>query len=289
MTAPPDPRGRLVAVDGRRMHLVEAGPKGAGPTVLLEAGSFGFSADWAVVQKKLAELGVRSLAYDRAGLGLSDPGPLPRDGLAIVGDLEKLFAVVGEAGPFVIVGHSMAGLHIQLFAGRNRDKVAGLVFVDAVTPEVADDPLIQRGWIQYAWLSELIARTAALGLLKPLRPWGDHIGLTLEAIPAKRRAFGEAAHNRTAADEVAAWRTTVEQTRAAGPLDRRWPMAVVTAGLARGFERQRRLQVEPAIRSAHGCWEQVDSARHASLIGVRFANAVVRAIMCVNEAATNSG
>jgi pimeloyl-ACP methyl ester carboxylesterase len=285
----PAPRGRMVVVDGRRMHLVEAGPKEARPLVLLEAGSFGFSADWAVVQEKLAGLGLRSLAYDRAGLGLSDPGPLPRDGLAIVGDLEKLLTTIGEAGPFIIVGHSMAGLHIQLFAGRNRDKVAGLVFVDAVTPEVADDPLIERGWIQYAWMSELVAQGAALGLLTPIRRWGDHIGLTPEATPTKRWSFGEAAHNRVSADEIVQWRTTVAQSKAAGPLDPRWPMAVVTAGRARGFEPQRRLQLEPATRSAHGYQEQVDKAQHASLIGVRFADAVVRAIVHVNEAAINSG
>ena len=66
---------------------------------MLEAGSFGFSADWAAVQARLAAEGLRSLAYDRAGLGLSDPGPEPRDSQAIVGDLEALLAALGETGP----------------------------------------------------------------------------------------------------------------------------------------------------------------------------------------------
>ncbi|MGH6957440.1 MAG: alpha/beta hydrolase, partial [Caulobacteraceae bacterium] len=70
-------RGRRVGIeDGRRLRLVEAGPASSPrPLVLLEAGSFGFSADWAAVQEKLAAEGLRSLAYDRAGLGGSDPGP----------------------------------------------------------------------------------------------------------------------------------------------------------------------------------------------------------------------
>ena len=47
--AAPAPRGEFATLDGRRMHLVRAGPSGvessgAGPLVLLEAGSFGFSA-----------------------------------------------------------------------------------------------------------------------------------------------------------------------------------------------------------------------------------------------------
>jgi len=135
----PDPRGAFLTVDGRHMHVVTAGPPGGAPLVLLEAGAFGFSADWAVVQARLAARALRSLAYDRAGLGLSDPGPSPRDGLAIAYDLERLLAEAGEAGPYLLVGHSMAGLHTQLFAGRNRDRIAGLVLVDAITPLMARD------------------------------------------------------------------------------------------------------------------------------------------------------
>ena len=65
-------RGQMVDIGGRSLRMVCAGPdRGAStnPTVLLEAGAFGFSADWAVVQGQLADLGVRSCAYDRAGLG----------------------------------------------------------------------------------------------------------------------------------------------------------------------------------------------------------------------------
>src|SRR5580658_5794303 len=89
-----DPRGRVVEIgDGRRLRAVTEGPDASRrPLVVLEAGSFGFSADWAAVQAKLAAEGLRSLAYDRAGLGVSDPGPMPRDSNAIVGDLEILLA-----------------------------------------------------------------------------------------------------------------------------------------------------------------------------------------------------
>ena len=79
------PRGRMAEVGGeRRLRYVPAGPDASPrPLVLLEAGSFGFSADWAAVQAKLAAAGLRSIAYDRAGLGVSDPGPMPRDSIAM--------------------------------------------------------------------------------------------------------------------------------------------------------------------------------------------------------------
>ncbi len=141
MSKPLAMRGEMVDIGGRRLHLICEGPKASGqPTVLFEAGAFGFSADWGVVQDKVAAQGLRACAYDRAGMGLSDPGPGPRDGLAVAGDLEKLLKAAHEDGPFIIVAHSMGGLYARLFANRNPDKIAGLVLVDAATPESTDTP-----------------------------------------------------------------------------------------------------------------------------------------------------
>ena len=280
----PPPRGEFVEVDGRRMHIVRAGPASAGPLVLLEAGSFGFSADWAVVQAGLAALGRRSLAYDRAGMGLSQAGPAPRDGLAIVDDLERLLAAAGEAGPLILVGHSMAGLHVHLFAGRNRGRVQGLVLVDAVTPTVAADPTVRRGAAQYVNLSRVAAWAASKGALGLVNPFGDMIGLTPEAAPHKRWAFGDPAHNRTAADEVIEWERTVTQAAAVGPLDPKWPVVVVTAGPAPMYFKPRAIQADPAFRARLGYVENVRSASHAGLIGRRHAQAVVRAIDFVQKA-----
>jgi pimeloyl-ACP methyl ester carboxylesterase len=280
----PPPRGEMIDIGGRRLHVVRAGPA-VGQPVLLEAGSFGFSADWAAVQARLAGAGVRSIAYDRAGMALSDPGPQPRDGRAIVGDLEALLAALGEAGPFVVAGHSMAGLHIHHFAARHPGMIAGLVFVDAITPELAADAWVQRGAAHYANLSRAAASAARLGLLRLASPWGDRIGLPEPAGRDKRWAFGDAAHNRTAAQEVVAWEATVAQSAGAGTLDPAWPVAVVVAGPARPGGRQRAIQSTPADASPRGWFERVPGAQHASLVGERYGEAVVRAILHVRGAA----
>ena len=283
---PPAPRGAFVTVDGRRLHVVRAGPdQSRDPLVVLEAGSFGFSADWAVVQEKLAALGVRSLAYDRAGMGLSDPGPAPRDSLAIVSDLEKLLAAVGEAGPIILAGHSMAGLHVHLFAGRNPDRIAGIVLVDAVTPNVAVDPVVHRGAAQYVNLAKVVAWAAENGLMRLLSPFGDMIGLSGEAAAHKRWAFGDAGHHRVSADEIIQWNAAVEQAAAVGPLDPKWPVVVVTAGPAPLYLRPRAIQADPAWKAARGYVENVRKATHASLVGRQHADAVVRAIEFVRKAA----
>jgi pimeloyl-ACP methyl ester carboxylesterase len=274
----PPPHGEMIDIGGRRLHLVRAGLPPTLPTILLEAGSFGFSADWSVVQAQLARRGLASLAYDRAGLGHSDPGPAPRDGLAVAQDLERLLAVVAPFGPIVYVGHSMAGLHAYLFAGRNPERIAGLVLVDAVTPMAAADPTVRRMTAHYVRFSKAAAWAAAAGLVRPFAPLGDTIGLTREGAALKRWAFAHAAHNRAAADEVVQWDAAAEQALAMGPLDPDWPVAVVTAGPGALPPSRRALMDAPALASRHGLRTHVAAANHASLLGRDHADAVVRAI-----------
>lgn len=281
-------RGEMVDIGGgRRMHLICEGPKGAGPTVLFEAGAFGFSADWGVIQERVAAQGLRACSYDRAGLGLSDPGPAPRDGLAVVGDLEKLLAAAHEDGPFILVGHSMAGLYLRLYASRNPGKVAGVVLVDATTPEAIDDPHVRAFETQFNRASQLASFGASMGLYAPLAgTWfGDKIGLTPAASAEKRRAFASARHNRWAAAEVREWIPTAEEARAGGGFDPEWPVAVVVAGPGHRRTGYKALQFEPARRSRHGYTEVVEQGGHATLLGVKFADHVVRAIDFVRDAA----
>jgi pimeloyl-ACP methyl ester carboxylesterase len=280
-------RGRMIDIGGRSLHLVCAGPAGSGPVVVFEAGAFGLSADWGAVQARLAAQGVRSCAYDRAGLGRSDPGPGPRDGLAIAGDFEKLLAASGEPGPCIFVGHSMAGLYGRLFAGRNPDKVAGLVLVDAATPEAADLPQARK-WIgRFAGASRLAGWGAATGLYIPLSPWmGDRIGLPLEAARDKRRAFASARHNRWSAEEVAQWLAASKQAAALPGYDPAWPVAVVTAGPEAGREAWKRVQTAPARASRYPWIAHVDGAGHATLLGAGHADEIVKAILFVRAAAT---
>jgi pimeloyl-ACP methyl ester carboxylesterase len=85
---------------------------------------------WSDLRSLVASF-ARVCVYDRAGLGRSDPGPLPRTSSAIVEDLERLLALSGEPAPYVLVGHSFGGLNVRLFASRHPEQVAGLVLVDA--------------------------------------------------------------------------------------------------------------------------------------------------------------
>ena len=285
-------RGEMVDIgEGRRMHLICEGPRSKAPTVLFEAGAFGFSADWGVVQDRASAKGYRACAYDRAGMGLSDPGPAPRDGLAIAGDLERMLAAAHEDGPFILVGHSMAGLYLHLFANRNPGKVAGLVLVDATTPEATANPAVTQFVTHFVRGSHLASFGARMGLYAPIAgTWfGDKIGLTPAASAEKRRAFASPRHNRAAAAEVEQWIRSAEEGRASGPLDPDWPVAVITAGSGHRRLGYQALQFEPAHLSRHGRAENVPAAGHASLLGQRFADHVVSAIDFVRDAAAARG
>lgn len=272
-------RGQLVDIGGRRLRAVRAGPTSDRPLIVLECGAFGCAADWAVVQERLAAKGLASVAYDRAGLGFSDPGPEPRDGRAIAADLAAMLGKLGESGPFVMVGHSMAGLMLRVFVPHHRDQVLGVVLVDAVTPEMMDVRAAALGVHAYRGAMKLVGLWSGAGFMRPVSlVIGDLIGLEGEASTEKRRIYGSATHTRWAAEEVLNWPRTATQGREAGTFDPDLPVAVVTAGAARMSAALKALQVVPAQASRHGYVDHVRGANHASLLGKNFADPIVTGV-----------
>jgi len=252
-----------------------AGPKSRQPTVWMEAGAFGLAADFAAIQEKLAAKGVRSCAYDRAGLGWSDPGPAPRDSRAIADDLAKLMAASGETGPFILMAHSMAGLHVRLFAAEHPEQVAGLVLIEAATPEMIDDPRMKGFLKTFTAISDVAAVSARLGTTLPLYyAAGDRIGLPPQGSAEKRHAYVSARHASTAAAEVRLWRQSSAQAQAAAPFDPRWPVAVIVAG-GRGEDDPRRA---PEKASHAGAFETVAGSSHTSVLGERYGDSAVRGV-----------
>jgi pimeloyl-ACP methyl ester carboxylesterase len=112
----------------RRLNLLIAG-EGA-PTVIFAPGLNGATLHWARVQHAVA-LRTRTVAFDKAGIGFSDPGPMPRTAAAIVEDLRAALSAAGFGPPYLLVGHSAGGLQMRLFAFRYPQEVVGMVMVDS--------------------------------------------------------------------------------------------------------------------------------------------------------------
>jgi pimeloyl-ACP methyl ester carboxylesterase len=208
-TSPPPPptsdeltAGVRVDIGGRALFIQCSNLAAPGPAVILEAGLAADHRTWAQVQPAVAS-SARVCSYDRAGLGQSDPGPLPRDAARAAQDLAALLAAARVSGPYVLVAHSFGGLFARRFAADNPDAIAGVVLVEAV----------HEDW----WASALAALPPPTeGESERLRGFRDFLQGTV-ADP-ERNAEGV---------DIPA---SAAQAGAAGTLDSR-PLVVLTAGV----------------------------------------------------------
>lgn len=127
------PTGTLVDAGGRKLHIVCAG-QGA-PAVIFESSGLSSSTEW---EKLLPEVGKehRACAYDRPGMGWSEPVSGERTASDFVEELRGALTAAGEKPPYVLVGHSAGGALVRAFAAAHPSDVAGLVLVDSATASV---------------------------------------------------------------------------------------------------------------------------------------------------------
>ena len=124
--------GQLVEIGGYRMHIRCTGQ--GTPTVILDSGLGDSYISWHKVQPQIAQF-TRVCSYDRAGLGYSDSGPRHRGSKDIAEELHTLLQNAGIPSPYILVGHSMGGYDVRLYASLYRNEVVGMVLVDASHPE----------------------------------------------------------------------------------------------------------------------------------------------------------
>lgn len=211
----------------RRLNLLIAG-EGA-PTVIFAPAAGASTFQWRRVQHPISAR-TRTVAFDNAGFGFSDPGPLPRTASAMVNDLRAALKAKGIAPPYVLVGWSLGGLVMRLFAFRHPHEVVGMVMVDSTTEHQARRWFEATGDHRFDGREELafrrklmrLERLARAGALAPGTPEYDEFGLPWPTLtPAVNAAFkaqltspgryragrSETAHlMSTSSDEVAAAR-----------------------------------------------------------------------------------
>ncbi|HEY1094453.1 MAG TPA: alpha/beta hydrolase [Glycomyces sp.] len=127
--------------DGVPIHVETAGPDDADLTVVFVHGYMQDMATFYFQRKAVAEaersgVSMRAVLYDQPGHGKS--GPLPRTEYGIddlAGVLHDVLAAVAPRGPLVLVGHSMGGMTIQVFARlyepEFRERVKGVAFLSS--------------------------------------------------------------------------------------------------------------------------------------------------------------
>lgn len=131
VAAQPAPTVETIA--GRRVESVTLRNPASPFVVVFEAGSRGTVDKWGRMLEGVSR-DATVFAYNRPGYGNSDVATTPRDGRTIVEELRQVLRHKGLKPPYVLVGHSLGGLYMQLFARAHPDEVRGLVLVDAVYP-----------------------------------------------------------------------------------------------------------------------------------------------------------
>jgi len=122
---------RIADIKGLKLHVRCDGTSAPGmPTVVLEAGAGNSAKTWNDVFAPIAKF-ARVCAYDRPGLGGSEPTSQPRLPDDIVSTLHALLTDIRESPPYVMVGHSWGGEIVRLYAMRYPAEVVGLVLIDS--------------------------------------------------------------------------------------------------------------------------------------------------------------
>ncbi len=221
--------GQLVDIGGYRLHITCIGT--GSPTVILDSGWGNWSILWAQVQEGVART-TRVCAYDRAGMGYSEAGPLPRDAAHMAAELHSLLEHAGIAGPYVMVGHSLGGIPVRLFAHTYPTEVSGVVLIDSMSP---------RQRTEHATVAPEHASEASGGLLPTVlariglvRLLAEPLGI-IEDLPAEiqapYKAFTVIPRGVQAwADEGASMSASLAQADAIKTLGD-VPLTVLTAGL----------------------------------------------------------
>jgi pimeloyl-ACP methyl ester carboxylesterase len=209
---------RLVALpDGRRLRALLAGDAD-GPLVVFEAGMSAPAASWVHTQREISAH-ARTLSYDRAGYGGSDPDPRDRTLERLAQDLTDLLDALGETEPVVLVGHSWGGPIIRLFADQHPHRVRGLVFVDATLAEVMSARSARIVAASFAVMSMLARLGGTALIMKGTLPRGISPDISPADLALMRRDYACTAAMRAGrreAAQIVAALPTLRRLQAAG-------------------------------------------------------------------------
>ena len=138
---------RLVKIGNHKLFISIKGSRDAKFTVVFESGAGGSSRDWTKVILMLPPE-IRTVAYDRAGVGKSEKGPLPQTMAQNVFELHELLKAAKIKGPIILVGQSIGGLIVRFYTEQYGKYVAGVVLVDPAHESSFLGSMKYGGWVR---------------------------------------------------------------------------------------------------------------------------------------------
>ncbi|MEQ1547005.1 alpha/beta hydrolase [Methyloglobulus sp.] len=186
--------GRMVNVNGLIYHLNCTGT--GSPTIILEAGLGESSLSWYPVQAKLSQT-TQVCAYDRAGLGWSDPADEPMSPEQVATNLHTLLRNAPITPPFVLVCHSRGGIFCRHYYHQFTQEVKGLVLVDSTHEQGAfrEYPYVQADYLKQGIQIAIAPLLSRIGVIR-LMGWANADRLP-SPLPDDILAAKSAVQNRT--------------------------------------------------------------------------------------------
>lgn len=111
----------------QQMHYCIIGS--GSPTLVLDVGIGNTYRDWLPFLKRVTQK-VRIFCYDRAGYGQSKIGTMPRDCKTEADELKILLDKANIKGPYILLGHSLGALNMQMFASKHKEDISGILLLD---------------------------------------------------------------------------------------------------------------------------------------------------------------
>ena len=125
--------GKFIDIGGHKLHYVLKGD--GSPTVIFESGlDYGGHIVWRNIQEKLS-INCTTLSYDRAGILRSQRGENPKTCEFMAEELHSMLEALKLPKPYILVGHSLAGLIYRCYIDKYSSDVAGVVLLDPTHPE----------------------------------------------------------------------------------------------------------------------------------------------------------
>jgi pimeloyl-ACP methyl ester carboxylesterase len=200
--------GKMVDIGGQRLHLHCTGE--GERTVILEAGLGGGVLDWSLVQPELARF-TRVCSYDRSGTGWSEAGTQSRNAEQIVRELHSLLERAEIKPPFILVGHSIGGVYVQLYSRRYPDEVAAMVLVDSSHEDQFSRKELPKPSPVYPVLIKALAPLGVGRLIFQLKETSENVSPELAAEMAS--VYSRTGHLYAVADELAQIPESLAQLR----------------------------------------------------------------------------
>lgn len=131
--------GVMVDVGGRRMHVYTVGQGGTSIVLLPGLGTPAPVLDFEPLTQELSQW-ARVTVVEPFGYGWSEGSDSPMLPGDVARDVHTALHGAGVPGPYVLMGHSLAGLYSQKFIETFPGEVSGFVGLDPTNPVTASPP-----------------------------------------------------------------------------------------------------------------------------------------------------